>query len=948
MYGQRYWGNRYFGGGYWGHGILPVSIDVDTLRDSKHHVTFNLSVFKPTTLLAAQVNNGSIIRGARSIAYDTGTGSFSLIRSYQELWVGTTPGSYDVGRIRVKSITGTAASGTITVDENGIDWQDNHYLTIRHHYAPFKIDPRISGGVFKKFYDQNYTDENSQPPPVCIAGPHQVNTLPSGGSRTFNLDLSSSYAIAQGATISSYALSVAPSTGVVSSTRNASTGVGSVEVNQEGEWWATCSCTDSNGKTQERFVALKTDNSPYINSQLRSWSEAWGQGIRASVAAFGDVALSDFPDEALVILWYNHYFDDSLSYANIWESIGANVAFSGYIRKDTAQDNFTSNNAHEITFELSTIDTILDNIPLDSVTLETLTTPATWYQYARWLTVGRGIHHLLKWHSSIFELTDVLGLVNNTLFVKEIRFEKGTLRGMANTLSDSRGIHSQLTADRLGRLHLATDIQMFNAAQRGLLPTIFSITEDDLSGPVGTVRESEERAYTAQLSGFSFDGASSTPLVSLIPGYIESAVSYGIPGRRGSSNIDDPNQVLASQTDSNEKVGRRFANANRPIIEFRMPFRGSGYLGPLTAIPLGWYEMGIANTSLARGLGVNGLRLICRSISMQTNQAGGDAQISAVFEPEAIGPDGIQGNYPTGMPSPPNPAPPRWESPTPLTALVTWSESGFYYRDDNAADWTLADDGVYNGGTIDPWWRVKEQTLNPEKVIWWGVGESGLTVRTRHIDGYPVNLIAINNPPNTWGNTTPPTVSDLSVVHRDADLWLENHFYNLVRYQYAGGWQGWLQVTSNDGLTKVYVALYDGITLPDEVKPLWAAVNGSHLLVTVWAGDDTLRLLQFNPSTLAYVSEFALGACTSTELDDLDYIAYPATVIDDDDLWYVYGRMNAPQALANPEHIIKTANAGSSFSSFENGWSTDYCISLVVDPDDGAANRAHYAVRQTP
>lgn len=912
---------------------------VTNLRKTKHSGTPNLSVFKPTTILAAQVN-GAHDRGARSIAYDNGTGTFSLIRSYQSLWVGTAPGRNDIGIIRIKSITGTAASGTITVDENGIPYEDGYYLTIKHHYGAEPVPPRISNKIFYKFFSLAYSDQNSEPPPVCLekGGAAQVGRLVAG-SLVFDFDLTDSYAIADGATIASYGLTVAPAAGATVSF-NTGTGIGTITVTTEGEWWATASAADSNGKTQELFIALKADNSPYTDYQPNSYDAGYGQGVQLGFTVFGnDLTLAQFPDEALVVEWYDGYFNDVADYVNIYDA-GDNILTVAYIRSDTASDDFAGQNRKEVTFRAETIDNILDNIYLNSVSLEAVTSPGKWYQYARWLTVGRAIHHLLKWHSPIMELIGVRGLTSNTLRIKGAKFEGGATRQMANTLANERGIFAQLTADRLGRLHLARDSQMLNQAARDLLPTILEISEEDVSGPIRTVRQPEGRAYAAQLSGFSFDGSLSTPFVSMIPGYRESNVSYGIPARRGSQFINKTNQVLASQTDSNEKVGRAFAVANMPIKEFNTTFRGN-YIGALTCIPTeGWYDMGIANTSLGRELQVNGIRLVCRRFSLSVRD--GDFVTSAVFEPEAIGPDGIQGNYPTSMPPPPNPPAPRWDVPGSLPALVSFSS--VYYRDEDDAGWTQLNTGSYNHGAVDPWWKVKEQTTDPHSLIWWGVGEAGLVARTRGVAGSPVDLTPVSNPPNTWSDGTAPTVAGLSLIQVLPDTWIESRFYILARMQFSGNWRGWLLATSDDGNSYSYVTLYNGVTLPGQVRPLWAAVNGSHLLVTVWTSSNNLRLLKYNPSTLAYVSEYTLGSSTLAELDANTYVARPATAIDDDDLWYVYGRMNAPQALANPEQVIVTDDSGASWASFEAGWGANYCKSLAVGTLSGS-NRDYWAVR---
>lgn len=55
---------------------------------------------------------------------------------------------------------------------------------------------------------------------------------------------------------------------------------------------------------------------------------------------------------------------------------------------------------------------------------------------------------------------------------------------------------------------------------------------------------------------------------------------------------------------------------------------------------------------MKRNLALFGRKLICRNVSHQIDVQNGTVQTSVSFEPEASGPDGIQGNYPVGYPAP--------------------------------------------------------------------------------------------------------------------------------------------------------------------------------------------------------------------------------------------------------------------------------------------------------
>lgn len=71
--------------------------DLTNLRTKTHRITPYLSICQPVTLLTADVNNGSITRGERSIAYDGGSSpsadAFNAIAEGQTLAVDTATGT---------------------------------------------------------------------------------------------------------------------------------------------------------------------------------------------------------------------------------------------------------------------------------------------------------------------------------------------------------------------------------------------------------------------------------------------------------------------------------------------------------------------------------------------------------------------------------------------------------------------------------------------------------------------------------------------------------------------------------------------------------------------------------------------------------------------------------------------------------------------------------------
>src|SRR5688572_23866379 len=138
---------------------------LNLLRTRPQSSRLYLSVFQPTTIFQAQVNNSSIAKGARVIPYDSVTaGSWTAIESNFSAYIGSTPGASDLGRIRVRSAT----SSELTVAENSnIPWADNLYITVVRFVQLDPIYPRIIQNpadeedvIFYKDWDIPYTNQN--------------------------------------------------------------------------------------------------------------------------------------------------------------------------------------------------------------------------------------------------------------------------------------------------------------------------------------------------------------------------------------------------------------------------------------------------------------------------------------------------------------------------------------------------------------------------------------------------------------------------------------------------------------------------------------------------------------------------------------------------------------------------------------------------------------------
>lgn len=653
--------------------ISPTNLRPPTVHKSNLY----LSILAPATLLSAQIN-GSPGRGGRTVNFDNGTGSAT---GYGVVSAAVTAGSnanigtalmvevttaYGVEIIRVKSISGNASSGTLTLAEHAVVLADNQAIVIKHFFQIAPVPPAIRSQVFYKDFNITFAASYAtQANPVANIGQHFAGFL-SAGSLALSLNAGGSYAVASGASISSHLWACVHNGGGTGGISFSSTtsATPTLTITQADTYWLSYTATDSNGKKQTTyrciFVYDPTGTQPYTDFTISSLNGDWQSGQwRCSLNLTGTITRTVVPDGSLAVVWMQNYFNGVEGYINLWSPYGNNIVYTGYIWSDSDQDDWdagTGQASFEIISPIAYLDAITD---YGTVSLEAKTSPVLWSDYASTLTVGRGVHHLLKWDTTILDCCDVYGLTANTYGVKVLEFTEDTLLQRINGVAYQRGIHAKMVSDRLGRLHLVQDSQMLNTAARAALDTIFTIITDDISGGVNVVRNATDVRAFADMDGFTYSHPTSTPFISMIPGYIESTVSYNLPEFRGTGAATQKQQVLnasGGQTDSNERVGRLLALENITPREVRLDCRGN-YIGAFDIVPsAGWYEWGVADNALKRNLPLNGELLICRSVTHQ--QVMGDSVYSGLLQTvdvalqaEAIGPDGIPGNYPTSYPT---------------------------------------------------------------------------------------------------------------------------------------------------------------------------------------------------------------------------------------------------------------------------------------------------------
>lgn len=878
--------------------ILLSNPQLELLR-GPHKTRVYLTIAHPHTAHSSQVD-GVFDVGDTVIDFDTGvlTGSFTfgqiVAMTGCEVWVGTVAGSDNLGRVRLRGVSSADAgvTGTFTFSANNIAWVAGAHITVKLDFRVRPRFPKIDAGTetfYKEWGALAYADQNEEPPPVVLAGTHQVffSDEPGPFYGDINLDLSDSYATAQGATVDEYEAYGISQTGL------AFTGFGpgpvaadTVVVVEYGQAWIRCRVQDDNGKEQVswRFTACSpTDpTSPYYpitEFDNLSLSGSWEEGGWKASLTLRNVNDTQFDDGALCVLWAETDYDGDDECVTLLPgtiTVGVTpqnnkVILAGYIRRQVIDQN-RANGVGGVPVEITTIEGVLRQHYQFSMSLEVVPgAPDTWWKYMSWLTSGRAIHHFWKWHTNLFDLADVVGLTDNGLLRAYAEIEDGTFYTMADDFLRNRAIRCHVTCDKGGRIHIAPEIQLLQDAERNALDTVFALLPDDTSGVISFTHSPENNISFVEVSGFSYGGAFDadgapivTPHCAIAPGQP--------PDDDGPSATTFEYQTLGNQAHANALAGRYYAWQNNEWPEIRVTHPGD-YLRVLEpCIPV-WYTMSVAadDTLFDEKLEWTDKRLILRQVSLSYDGNKGFFAPQSVFEAEATGPDGV----PIACPTVPEeggggePEEPPEEDAGP--AIITGSSA--YFLPLTEQTWDLRTNEDVLNLAADPWWRIKQLSSSPSDAIIIRCGE-GYIKRSYDAGVTWEDITPVNDPTNCMSDTPAPQVSELLFDRHDSCYVNEGvHVFLANAVSPLGDPRCWVAYTDDDCATYSWVCLNTPGGTPGQGgvestggQMFRGSVNGTYL-----ASGQTLRVMQKISDTqffFMFVYGLGLGAVIGTKEAD--------------------------------------------------------------------------------
>lgn len=585
--------------------LTPAEFEL--LRTRPQTTKLYLSIFQPVAIFKAQVNNLSAAKGDRVITFDnTSLGLYTYIQDGMTMWVGTTPGGMELGKIRVRSATSTQ----ITVSENSdIVWADNAYLTIFRYWELWPVYPRIiqdpsndENVIFYKDYDIPYTNQNSILGTYINAGPHRAALLdPASGQARVYYSTTGTYNILGSSLNYNWFFEGATVTG------SSSAVPGYITYNTPGHYVTRLSISGSNGSvdTTYRYVSIYNDANPPIQKwELNSLQGSRDEGgYTASIKVFEIIPIQEHA--VVVIFGQNEYGDTQRNLGGNFPNAG-DILFVGYVDKDSISYDYQHS---ELAFDAMSLTDSMKKSSGFGVSVQSVLTPTKWYELLD-MDGRRALYHYLRWHTTAMQISD-FQFVGNDYPIQFFDSDRESMYDAINNYMQNT-LLGKVVSDRQGKVWMEVDAMAY-PNPTGTFTSKMDITKRDwMNMPTIEERLTNEASYM-EYGGVAFSGVNTGTFDAFM-----AEAPGNAPGFYGGM---DSHQGLAlqGQVQLNQMTGNVFANRNSsyPTIGLDMGINAAN----LDIAPQESSELHIPASETVRNAAIDGL-YIPDSISWKYNPKG--------------------------------------------------------------------------------------------------------------------------------------------------------------------------------------------------------------------------------------------------------------------------------------------------------------------------------------
>lgn len=479
-----------------------TSQQLTLLRSQPHSTKLWLSIYQPKTVLACRVNDADIDRGEREITYNAvSQGSHLLVQSGMTLWVGSSAGKDDLGKVRVRSATSTV----LTIAENDhIDWADNLFLTVVSFYEISGVYPRIIQPdpeelevIFYKDYDIAYTNQNEVLGSFINMGPHHAGFIEGGSAQVY-------YSASGTVNLKGDALTYAWFFEGATVTGSTSQNPGYISYTTPGHYTTRLTVSNASGgqDVSYRHVSIydrpeNGTNVPFLRWHLDALSGSRaGGGWTGRIILWDTVGENVLKDGSLVVIFADDY------YGSTKQSIGGNaenrasIVFVGYVLDGTIEHNYAESS---VEFDVGSPTEIMKISEGFSCSVESKTSPDFWFELLN-MDIRRAIYHYLRWHTT-YLMTNDISFKGTDYPIQFFDADRESLYSAIQTLIRS-ALVGNAVSDRQGKLWLEVE-----AYTEGItIPTTFTLHNQDwMEMPEIEQRQHYDLAFL-EAGGIAYDG----------------------------------------------------------------------------------------------------------------------------------------------------------------------------------------------------------------------------------------------------------------------------------------------------------------------------------------------------------------------------------------------------------------------------------------------------------
>lgn len=655
-----------------------------------------------------------------------------------------------------------------------------------------------------------------------------------------NLDATNSQAVADGASLSTYAWSFTPSSAdaVIADTSASSTRFYPSVSSSAQRFQIHCTVTDDNANSSAAHRAIQVGggiaefsrspishqfDNPSVNCSvtLTSPDTSDSNAIRPTVD------YSDFPDMGLVMIAAEDYYGTTQSTISFRDDSAytdrQHIVYSGYLVNET--DDLSDEGDGTVTLNLITAYDMF----MYSLSLTGVDSPTDWYEMdSTLMTVAGNLFHLFYYHSTLMDIMDWNLPWSDTVkrSANELFTEGGILQ-RARSLVDSRLM--AMTAAPQGEIWVETDLNLRSSSDRSSATTTITLTDSDLTSSRRVQSPKRADRVRVLLSGGSSQGLLDT-FTPFFAASQDVSRAEGVP-----TVVPLDNLMLSDQTEANRLAGRIATVHAEGFTEVNLQFKGNyrEVFSPADQqkVNLGNVFAGSLLPNLRGYTDLESADVVVRQVSHSYDPGTLKTTVSAIAD--VIPAEGLTGVELTAPSVPADassgdddsdssfalPDPPKWppvppSEATPGAAVAADDTDGIYWTPDSGTTTELRNGGLSpttpTGLIWSPWWKTQfeNNSSNPEDVILWQTGPGFIRKSEDAGKTWSDYTQYLDDPPNTAEDGTAPTVSDLTYLKMHGDIHNQGVYYCIAEWEEStNDWRGWIVKTSDNGFAWTWSSL---------------------------------------------------------------------------------------------------------------------------------------------